>query len=61
MYQLRGCIREFKEITLPGYIQMYSGVHSDVAQVSYLFDLFDMPLECEKSRDTGLMYPCGFL
>ena len=50
MYQLRGCIREFKEITLPGYIQMYTGVHSDVARESYLFDLFDMPfdipLEC---------------
>ena len=43
-------MREFKEITLPGYIQMYTGVHSDVAPESYLFDLFDMPfdipLEC---------------
>ena len=58
MYQLRACIREFKEITLLGNIQMYTGVHSDVAQESYLFDLFDIPLEC---RDTWLMYPCGFL
>ena len=36
--------REFKEITLPGYIQMYTGVHSDVAWESYSFDLFDVPL-----------------
>ena len=36
--------REFKEITLPGYIQIYTGVHSDVARESYSFDLFDVPL-----------------
>ena len=63
--QIKGCIKEFKEITFPGYIQMYTGVHSDVARESYSFDLFDMPLdvplECKKTRDTWLMYPCGFL
>ena len=45
-------MREFKEITLLGYIQMYIGVPSDVARESYSFDLFDMPLdiplECKK-------------
>ena len=53
MYELRGCIREFKEITLSGYIHMYTGVHSDVARETELFIIliffdmpFDIPLEC---------------
>ena len=28
--QIKGQIKEFKEITFLGYIQMYTGVHSDV-------------------------------
>ena len=52
--------REFKEIALPGYIQMYTGVHSDVAWESYSFDLFDVPLhiplECNKRRDIAMAY-----
>ena len=53
--------REFKEITLPDYIQMYTGVHSDVAQESNSFDLFDVPLhiplECKKVGIHGLVSP----
>ena len=44
---------------------MYTGVHSDVSRESYFFELFDLPLDVplvrEKTRDTLLMYPCGFL
>ena len=43
---------------------MYTGVHSDAAWESYSSDLFDIPLniplECKKSGDTWLMYPCKF-
>ena len=53
--------REFKEITLPGYIPMYTGVHSDAARESYSFDLFDVllyiPLECKKAGIYGLCIP----
>ena len=53
--------REFKEITLPGYIQMYTSVHSDVAWESNSFDLFDVPLhiplECKKAGLHGLCIP----
>ena len=58
MHQLRGCIREIKEITLPGYIQMYTGVHSDVAQESYLFDMpLIYPWNVEKAGIYGLCIP----
>ena len=38
-------IKEFKWITLPGYNQMYTSVHSDVSQESYSFDLLYLPLD----------------
>ena len=53
--QIKGCIGEFKEITLQGCI------HSDVAWESCSFDLFDMPLdiplECKKAGIHGLCIP----
>ena len=62
---IKGQIKEFKGITFPGFIRMYTGVHSDLSWVSYLFEFFDLPsdvpLVWEKTRDTWLMCPCRFL
>ena len=62
---IKGQIKEFKEITFPGFIKMYTGVHSDLSWESYSFELFDLPLDVplvwEKNWDTWLMCPCGFL
>ena len=49
-------IKEFKEITLLGYIQMYTGVHSDASQKSYSFELFDLSLDVAITRDTCMAY-----
>jgi len=45
---------------------MYTGVHLDVSQESYSFELFDLPLDVaipgKKIRQEYMaMYPCGFL
>ena len=38
-------IKDFKEITFPGYIRMYTGVHLDVSQESYYLELFDLKIK----------------
>ena len=47
---------EFKGLTFPGYIQMYTGVHSDVSWESYSFELFDLPLDVPLVREINQGY-----
>ena len=55
-FQIKGRIKEFKRITFLGYIQMYTGVHSDVSRESYSFELFDLPLDVPLVREINQGY-----
>ena len=61
IFQIKEQIKEFKGITFPGYIQMYTGVHSDdvhldLSRESYFFELFDLSLDVPLAREISQGY-----